>query len=840
MTVEGLTYTQYVQSLTNPNAVQTMLNLENAVNSGAISQYEFASTIETITGKTVVPHRAYNGDILGYTLEEITTRNNANPINSNASTVSRGTIARPISSTVSEGKSVIQGLRGVGSKVVTGAGLVAIAAAAVGTGCQLGLNIDKTLYNLNPDIFGNTPIGSLDTSSFEKIIVDSAASGDLGGKLLQAIFGIDPSTGEGQMYIDENAYAYMAAYLQSIGAFDFSTILDEDSLDGVNFSQPISIFNINASTQLYYTNGSISPMYVSEPLAISTAGNYLSVQVSASNYANISIPCVAYVTSTNQVRLALLFDTSIYPSFDRYIQWGLWNYVDGKPTFLGNTSVTTYAYAYTYDGKSSNADEIILSPKTGAFEISNFLIPISSAQDTTQHDFFKKFYWACLFGERKTISPYDGIDVQDGATLPSGLTGVPADDLDTLQQQYPDLWNNAIQYPVIQPDGSVKNFTYVPIPMPENNPRNSTQPETGNSSQTDTSIQPDTATQTLIEYLTKTLTNPYPKTEQDMTNDTPPENPIDTGEGSTPTGALPVGSASSLWAIYHPTQAQIDSFGAWLWSPNFIDQIAKIFNNPMESIIGLHKVYATPIDAGNSTIHVGYLDSGVASAYITQQYVYVDCGTVDLMEQFGNVFDYSPFSTVKLYLPFIGIVSLNLDEVMRSSINVTYGVDVLTGACLAIVNVSRDGNESVLYQYSGNCAVQYPLSSGSYMGIVSSIIGVAGSAIATVATGGGVAPLALGAMGAAMNAHTSVQNSGSFSGNSGAMGGKRPYLIIERPQTKLADSFESFDGVPTNYTVSVGNCSGFIRFESVHVTDVDATDSELDEIQSLLMSGVIV
>lgn len=816
MTVKGLTYTQYVQTLTNPNAVQTMLNLEDAVNSGAISQYEFASTIETITGKTVVPHRAYNGDILGYTLEEITTTNNANPINSNASTVSRGTIARPISSTVSGGNSVIRGLRGVGSKVVTGAGLIGIAAAAVGTGCQLGLNIDKTLYNLNPDIFGNTPIGSLDTSSFEKIIVDSAASGDLGGKLLQAIFGIDPNTGDGQMYIDENAYAYMAAYLQSAG-----------------------FFNTGGSKS---SGSSYASLYPDYPLPIPLNFPSITIKNSLSSYTRNWV----YTLEGGEEPYMLL----VVRASDSYV----------KPLMISKSSFTLKREAYSTttgslletkrygaqlqrfdDGNNYYFCELGGITTSNGFISPDFLITSGVAYSTSLNIVTNITLAGLVYsGTITTDTPYDGVTTQDGATLPTGLTGVPADDLSTLQQQYPDLWNNSIQYPVIQPDGSVKNYTYVPIPMPENNPRNSTQPETGNSSQTDTSIQPDTATQTLIEYLTKTLTNPYPKTEEDMQSDTPPENPTDTGEGSTPTGALPAGSASSLWAIYHPTQAQIDSFGAWLWSPNFIDQIAKIFNNPMESIIGLHKVYATPIDAGSSTIHVGYLDSGVASAYITQQYVYVDCGTVDLLEQFGNVFDYSPFSTVKLYLPFIGIVSLNLDEVMRSSINVTYGVDVLTGACLAIVTVSRDGNDSVLYQYSGNCAVQYPLSSGSYMGIVSSIIGVAGSAIATVATGGGVAPLALGAMGAAMNAHTSVQNSGSFSGNSGAMGGKRPYLIIERPQTKLADSFESFDGVPTNYTVSVGSCSGFIRFESVHVTDVDATDSELNEIQSLLMSGVIV
>ena len=65
------------------------------------------------------------------------------------------------------------------------------------------------------------------------------------------------------------------------------------------------------------------------------------------------------------------------------------------------------------------------------------------------------------------------------------------------------------------------------------------------------------------------------------------------------------------------------------------------------------------------------------------------------------MFDYNPHTTVSLYLPFIGIVPLNVDDVMRATITVKYGVDVFTGACLAMVEVSRDNATVNMYQYSG-------------------------------------------------------------------------------------------------------------------------------------------
>ena len=445
------------------------------------------------------------------------------------------------------------------------------------------------------------------------------------------------------------------------------------------------------------------------------------------------------------------------------------------------------------------------------------------------------------YGDIQEGTVIEGISDQPNATLPiiNNWVDVPTTLLN-LRSQYPDLWENAIDYSVIQPDGTVQNKKGIPVPWPLVNGSNDLQPVSGDSLQTNPSVSIDDSTAELIESLTKILVNPAPDPFTDTDTENPPDNPTDSGEGSS-ISPIPIsGSASSMWAIYHPTQAQVDDFGAWLWSADFIDQIAKIFNNPMESIIGLHKIFATPIDAGQATIKVGYLDSEVPSAYITQQYVYIDCGTVDLFEQFGNVFDYSPYTSINLYLPFIGIVPLDVADVMRSTINITYGVDVITGACLAMVEISRDSYNSIQYQYSGNCAVQYPLSSGSYMGIVASIISVAGSIVATAASGGAAAPLALGAAGAALNAHTQVQHSGSYSGNAGAMGGKKPYLIISRPITKIADNFNVFSGYPANAYVLVGDCEGYIKADEAHIIDVNATEDELNEIYSLLIGGVII
>lgn len=824
MPTEGLTYTQYVSSLTNPQAVQYMLNLETAVNNGEISQYEFSQAVESVTGKTIKPHRAYNGDILGYTLETVETATTSNSVNSNASTVSRGTVAKPVSSTVNQGgKAVIQGLRGVGTKVFTGAALVGTAATCVSVGITLGKTIDSTLYNANPDFWNNIGLSSLNPETWNSI-----TSGDdsMGAKLLNFLFGFDDD-GNSQAYMDANALAYMAYALNNAGVFaQGETYIDPESITDLSLNTPIykSITNINKPAVDVYPNAGWT--YVSDLLGVTqTATRTLYWYVFSDSIVNdISFNTFMHGNLCNIVIARNSAARSPMCLYAIYDDGGtVKNYI--SYSFNGITA------SYNHNGDVAYYDSMPMSFNSTA------ILGFNSADNYTN---MNKVAWSLIYGDSISSESIPGINDQSGATIPNfeGLT--ESDYLPYLQQTYPDLFDNAITYPVIQDDGTVKNYTYVPVAFPDINTRTDTEPTSGDATQTNTEISPSTSSQELIDTLTQILTNPMPRTEEQLDNDTPPENPTETGEGSSPVPIVPVGSASALWKIYHPTQAEIDSFGSWLWSSDFIDQILKIFNNPMEAVIGLHKVYATPIDAGTATIKVGYLDSQVPSAYIEQQYITVSCGSIDLSEQFGNVFDYSPYTDVQLYLPFVGIVPLNVAEVMRSTISIEYGVDVITGACLAMVEISRDNNSAILYQYSGNCAVQYPISSGSYMGIVTSIISVAGGVAATVASGGAAAPLALGAASGLLGAHTSVQHSGGFSGNAGAMGGKIPYLIISRPQTKVAPNAESMQGYPTNNYVLIGDCSGYVKADTAHVINVNATDEELTEINNLLLSGIII
>lgn len=685
-----------------------------------------------------------------------------------------------------------------GEKVLGALGSIGTAVFAVGTACTLGKTIDKLLYKANPDFWDTHGMETLNPDIWGEI----TNSGSTGDNIFNALMGVDPETNETTAYVDQNALAYMAWYLQNKGIFETETEYTVNKDDYINQYSVLKYLK----SDMKATKSSLVRSYVDNPIK------------GFKNKATESVYAYSLEREDDAGYGATFAYNETFKSgsgFDENVNNIQTNIEPQKYTNEDKTVYSTGAYT------SSTVPVIKTVPKM--FYDENLSYPYNV-------QLINLIAWLIVFKSTEHTTGIDGVGNQDGATIPD-LSGANSleDVLNILKNTLPNVFNNAITNSVPQPDGTIKDYTYVPISLPNTNNNNDPQPETGNQTQAKPQVNPETSPDTLLDLIIKLLGNKL---------DTP--NPPDTGTGNTPPVILPTGSANALYKIYNPTQTELNNFGAWLWSSNFVDQLLKVFNNPMESIIGLHKVYASPVIGGRSNIKVGYLDSGVSSNFVSNQYTKIDCGTVNLQEYFGNVFDYSPYTSIELYLPCIGFVQLDVGSVMRSSINITYTVDVLTGACIAEVNVKRDGSGGVLYSYSGNCASQYPLSSGSYMGIVSSVIGVASSIVGTVASGGSLAPLALGATSGLLNAKTHVQHSGSLSGNSGVMGGKIPYLIITRPQTNMAENYQHLQGIPSNTYTQLSACHGFIKVKNVNVQNIIAESEELEEIKTMLLDGVII
>lgn len=458
------------------------------------------------------------------------------------------------------------------------------------------------------------------------------------------------------------------------------------------------------------------------------------------------------------------------------------------------------------------------------------------------HTFTKELGTIVLDGSAQHKYPVPGITPANGATLPKND--------ESLQDTYPDWFNNALQ--TVDPKSTPQNVTYnnwLPVSIPTTDPTQKEGETTAPQAQAQTGNNPKDNPNvinklvTAIQKLTETMTKPdgdtpvLPSTNTPTPTD-PGDTPTDTGD--TPPSLPPVtsGSANGLWKVYNPSEGQLQAFGAWLWSSDIIEQIVKMISNPMNAIIGLHALYATPETGGAQSIKAGYLDSGVSAPVVTNQYTSINCGSVIVPEAYKNALDYD-YTNVSVYLPFIGIVPLNTREVMGSKISIRYRVDVLTGTCLATISVSRQSSNAVLYTFSGNCAVQIPLTSGNYGTLLTGLLSAVGGVAASVATGGAALPAVAGVGSAIVNARTNVSRTGNLGSNAGALGIRVPYLIITRPIAYDAANYSNYYGYPANKTVTLSNVRGFTRCKSVHVEGLPATEEEKTMIETALKNGVI-
>lgn len=346
--------------------------------------------------------------------------------------------------------------------------------------------------------------------------------------------------------------------------------------------------------------------------------------------------------------------------------------------------------------------------------------------------------------------------------------------------------------------------------------------------------------------------------------------------------------------IYNPTLAQLKTLAQYMWTDStFLDTIVnhakQMLENPIESIVSLNLLPCPIPNATAEEVKVLFVPTGVHMNPATTQFVEIDCGSLAIEPYYDSALDYSPYTKIHCFLPYIGQVVLDCDEVMGKTISIKYRIDIVTGMCVAKIFVAG----SVMYQFSGHCAISMPLTSADFSQYVSAAIGVA-KAVTGIAAGAagasGVASAMLGTsapssttskvvnttrnektgrqnisqtstatsessgasfgemtasgvantVGSVMGSKLSVEHSGGFTGNSGYLGVRRPFVIIERPRMCNPAEYGTYNGYPSMLTLNLGECTGYTKVQEIQLTGLSATNPELSEISQLLKAGVIL
>lgn len=243
--------------------------------------------------------------------------------------------------------------------------------------------------------------------------------------------------------------------------------------------------------------------------------------------------------------------------------------------------------------------------------------------------------------------------------------------------------------------------------------------------------------------------------------------------------------------VYNPTQKQlVDAANALFMNYSTVQVV-----DTSKYIVAIHKVFVpVSTDEALQPIKFGSYNTQVNSKVVNLRTAHVSCGKVTVPELHHNALDYSPYTTVRIWLPFLGFFDLSIDELSNKEVELTYTIDLVNGKALA--EISND--DGVIYRFVGTAYEREPYHTES------------------------------------LNNVSTVYINGAYN-----MADYTPYLLIERP-INLTPSNNDLEGLPTYKEVTIGDMTGYVRCRKVFANNMIATESEKNEIEALLCSGVLV
>lgn len=210
--------------------------------------------------------------------------------------------------------------------------------------------------------------------------------------------------------------------------------------------------------------------------------------------------------------------------------------------------------------------------------------------------------------------------------------------------------------------------------------------------------------------------------------------------------------------------------------------------NLTQYIASLRKFFVPLVGEGSIKLVLGGYDTGDSVPQVTNDIVEFDCGSIEVKGMYSNSLDYSA-ATVEFWLPFVGVVDVEPEKVMDSTVSLLYRVNVLSGDCLAILSV---GGLPVATS-TGNCTYEVPYNSQDNYNISSAL---------------------------AVSAQYLLDLT--------------PFVIVRE---NVMIETERIDG---SEWVRLGDLSGFAALDDFSVDGIQCTITEMNMIRNYIESGVIV
>ena len=342
-----------------------------------------------------------------------------------------------------------------------------------------------------------------------------------------------------------------------------------------------------------------------------------------------------------------------------------------------------------------------------------------------------------------------------------------------------------------------------------------------------------------------------------------PENPVVAGDGTGDNISDKVLYPSpsyipnaTVYDRYFLTPNQMPDIKKFLFSDTFANNIKRLWTNPAEYVISLvcypFDVDSTGLTTTSGVVSVGGVSSDIAAAALTDRGVpYFYGGSVMVDNYYNSYLDYEPYTSIDIYIPYIGVRPLNVSQVVGHTLCIGYYIDLNTQQITALIGLDGQGGNlgQVVTQFVGSIGIQTPLSGTSAQDMIRNIVAQTSGLITGVgAIAGGVmsANPALLASGVASTSnallgggHTAPSYYGSLSPVSGLYTPQVAYLIINRPRQAMPAAYLTQQGFSSNYSGKVSQFSGYLECASVSIASTNTmTEQEQQEIINLLTGGI--
>lgn len=343
-----------------------------------------------------------------------------------------------------------------------------------------------------------------------------------------------------------------------------------------------------------------------------------------------------------------------------------------------------------------------------------------------------------------------------------------------------------------------------------------------------------------------------------------PSNPVDDkpgdGDNISDTVEYPdVTYIPNSYTKYWITPDELVKLKEFLFKETFLNNVSRLWENPAEYIVDL-TYYPLRPDTLNMTgaqeqIIVGNINSDVTGLIFPDsgnRFHYM--GAYHVEPYYNSYLDYEPYTSISIYLPYIGVRSLDSSRVTGHTINVGYTFDFNTRQVTAHLGLDGEGFGDLgnaLDSFTGSFGVAFPLSGSQANQVALNVLQSTTQLISSAgAIAGGVATGNVAAVyGGAVNAGSTLlggqaikpESLGTLTPTAGLYAPQIPYLIINRPITALPSTWAADMGYSAGYSGKVSSFTGYL--EALHVElnrAANMTEQEAQEIITALQGGILI